>query len=446
MADSPTPRPAATVVLVRPGPSGLEVLLTQRPSTMAFAPDVHVFPGGALDVGDADPELLARSPLAPDEATRRLGGEPVGPRALALHMAAIREVFEEAGVLLAEPGLREPSRSQVDKARTTLLDGSATFGDVCRTLDLRPRPDLLTPISRWVTPRVVPRRFDARFFAAELPAGAEPSFVAREVVGHAWMTPRAALRARSDGTLGLWVPTSATLQQLEHARSFDDIERQLAPGLGASMTIIDEEPGLVRVVLPAAGGVRGQSVNAYLVGRRELIVVDPGDPSEDVLDTFLRLAAERDGAIRGVAITHADPDHHGGAEAIAMTLEVPIFAGTRAAAALPYEVTELPDGEPLPVGDTGLSVITTPGHRSDHICLASTEGWLLAGDVVGPGPDRSILGDPDLDAWQASLDRVEAASSRRLLPGHGDPSGDVAAAIARARARIESGTPRRVQS
>jgi glyoxylase-like metal-dependent hydrolase (beta-lactamase superfamily II)/8-oxo-dGTP pyrophosphatase MutT (NUDIX family) len=446
MADPATPRLAATVVVVRPAGAGLEVLLTQRPSTMAFAPDVHVFPGGAVDPGDADPELIARSPLTADEASRRLGGEPAGREAFALHMAAIRELFEEAGVLLADPVGRQASAAEVRAARSALLQGRANLGEICRSLDVRPRADRLAPLSRWVTPRVVPRRFDAHFFAAELPLGVDPSFVESEVIAHAWMTPANALRARAAGEIGLWVPTSATLQGLEHARSFVDIEARLAPGPAGSIRVVQEQPGLVRVVLPAAGGVPGQPVDAYLVGHQELVVVDPGDPSEAVLDTLTALAGERRGAVRGVAITHADPDHHGGAEQIAMTLDIPIFAGPGAGDALPYAVTQLSTGQAVPVGDVAMEIVETPGHRADHVAFVSPDGWVLAGDLVGPGPSRSIVGAPDVAAWTSSLDRLEAVSVRRVFPGHGEPMSDVAAAVAETRVRLVGPSRQRPQS
>jgi glyoxylase-like metal-dependent hydrolase (beta-lactamase superfamily II)/8-oxo-dGTP pyrophosphatase MutT (NUDIX family) len=416
------PTPAATVVLLRPGRGGLEVLLTQRPVTMAFAADVHVFPGGAVDPGDGDPRVAARSRPASDS-------EEAAARA-----AGVRELFEEAGVLLADARGAWPNAERVAEARAGLLDGSATIADVAETLDVDLRTDLLAPLSRWVTPPFVDRRFDVRFFAAELPAGATPSFVGDEVVAHRWITPRAALDARAAGTIGLWVPTSATLQQLEHVRSFDQIRERLGPRRAEGIRILEEGPGAVRVVLPSAGGVEGQSVNAYLVGRRDVVVVDPGDPSDAAAERLLELARAREASIVGVVLTHADPDHAAGAEALAGRIGVPIYSGPGAGRDLPHDVVELADAQLMPTGDMKLAVMSTPGHRADHIALAG-DGFVLCGDLVGPGPSRSILGPPDVDAWRSSLDRLAALRPPRLLPGHGDPPRDATAAIEAARPR-----------
>ena len=118
------PRPAATVVLLRPGPAGLEVLLTQRPTTMAFAGGAHVFPGGRVDPADADPALLARSVLSATDAAAALGGDLAPAAALAAHVAALRESFEEAGVLLADT-LASPAR--IGEARSALTSRFPTW-------------------------------------------------------------------------------------------------------------------------------------------------------------------------------------------------------------------------------------------------------------------------------------------------------------------------------
>jgi ribonuclease/clavin/mitogillin len=396
------PRPAATVVLLRPGPNGLEVLLTHRPATMAFAGDMHVFPGGAVDPTDG-------------------GGDA------AFEVAALRELFEEAGILLAEPALASEA---LVSARGSLLDGSATLAEVADALNVSLQFDLLAPLSRWVTPPFVDRRFDVQFFAAELPSDAEASFVGDEVFAHRWLTPRAALEARAAGEIGMWVPTSATLQQLEHVTSFNDIRERLAPGEQAPIRLVDESADVVRVVLSGAGAVPGQEVNAHVVGRHELVVVDPGDPSDAAADAILALAARREARIVGVVLTSPEPDHAAGAEALAGRIDVPVFAGVGAARWLPYDVRELREGDAVPVGDTRLTAIATPGPRAEHVAyVASDTASTFVGDLVGPVPSRAILGPPDVPAWVASLDRVAALMPRSLFPAHGEPPADATPAI-----------------
>jgi glyoxylase-like metal-dependent hydrolase (beta-lactamase superfamily II)/8-oxo-dGTP pyrophosphatase MutT (NUDIX family) len=408
------PRPASTVVLLRPGPGGLEALLTHRPATMAFAGDMHVFPGGAVDPADGEGDS-------------------------AFEVAAVRELFEEAGVLLAEP-TRE--REALAAARASLLDGNASLSDVAKALDVKLRFDLLAPLSRWVTPPFVERRFDVRFFAAELPSGAEASFVGDEVLAHRWMTPRAALEARAAGEIGMWVPTAATLQQLEHVTSFDDIRTRLAPGEVKPIGLSEDTSDVVRVTLPGAGAVPGQQVNAYVVGRRELVVIDPGDPSDAAADAMLALATARDARIVAIVLTSPEPDHAVGAEALAGRIRVPVFAGRGAARWLPYDVTEVSDADEIPVGDTPITAVATPGPRAEHIAFVAAEnGSIFVGDLVGPGPSRAILAPPDERGWAASLDRVSALAPRSLFPAHGDPPADPLVAIDARRAASRAATP-----
>ena len=143
------PQPAATVVLLRPGVDGLEALLTRRPPTMAFAPDMFVFPGGRVDDADGEPALLARGDRGTTPA----------------EVAAIRELFEEAGVLLAVGG----SAADRAVARVALVRGETTFPAMAESLDLRLATASLTPLSRWITPPSMPRRFDAGFSPPPFP-------------------------------------------------------------------------------------------------------------------------------------------------------------------------------------------------------------------------------------------------------------------------------------
>jgi glyoxylase-like metal-dependent hydrolase (beta-lactamase superfamily II)/8-oxo-dGTP pyrophosphatase MutT (NUDIX family) len=416
-------RPAATVVLLRPGPAGLELLLTQRPSTMAFAADMQVFPGGRVDVGDADPSLVSLSALSPEDAAAALGGDLPPDVALAAHLAAIRELFEEAGVLLANTGATPRA---IAAGRSALLRGDVTLATLATDLDLRFRTDLLVPLSRWVTPPPFPRRFDARFFAAALPDGATPSFEGGEVVAHAWLRPTDALAAMADGEISMWPPTSSTLQQLEYAGSIVEIRERLVPGRLGSVEVEALSAEVTRIVMPAGGGVAGQPVCAYLVGRRRHVLIDPGDPTGPALDRAIELAEARGGTIEAVALTHVDPDHAGGGEVLASRLGIPIYTGPGGGRPLTLEVLELPDLASVDACDVPLTVVHTPGPRPDHVgYLVGEEAFLMTGDLDGVRGARSITGPPDAVAWAVSLERLaRLAPDARRLPGHPAPESE----------------------
>jgi glyoxylase-like metal-dependent hydrolase (beta-lactamase superfamily II)/8-oxo-dGTP pyrophosphatase MutT (NUDIX family) len=429
------PAPAATVVLLRSRGAGLEVLLTRRPSSMAFAADMYVFPGGRVDEADRAPEVQRRSVLTPGEAARALGGSDLEPRAaLAAYVGAIRELFEEAGVLLADAGQggeRLPAAT-VSQARSALVGGEASFAAIVAELGLRLRSDWLVPLSRWVTPPILPRRFDARFFAAELPAGARVSFEGDEVAAHDWLTPGAGLAAMAEGRLGMWVPTSATLQQLEYVTSFEQIREQIAPARPGSAAIDMITPEVTRIVMPAGGGVAGQPVCAYLVGHREQVIVDPGDPTGPAADDAIATASARGGSIVGVVLTQAAPDHAASAEGLALMLGVPIVTGPGGGRALPYAVEELADGAIVPFGDVPLQAISSPGPGRDHLCFLVGEqpAHVLSGDLDGVRGARTVGAPWDEPAAAGSRARVRRlAPGATWLPGHpASAAGDTPAA------------------
>jgi glyoxylase-like metal-dependent hydrolase (beta-lactamase superfamily II)/8-oxo-dGTP pyrophosphatase MutT (NUDIX family) len=413
-------RPAATVVLMRPGRGGPEVLLGRRPASMAFAPDVHVFPGGRVDPTDAHPSLVARSVVSPEDAAAALGGVLPPTEAIAAFIAAIRESFEEAGVLLADVGPHS-FPGALGAARAALVGGEIGFQALAAQLDLTLRTDWLVPLSRWVTPSNFPRRFDARFFAAELPEGAKATLEGDEVVEHAWLRPRDALQAMAAGEFALWLPTSTTLQQLEHVDGFDTVRSRLAPGPLGVVEVDELDPEVVRIVMPAGGGVAGQPVNAYLVGRHSFVLVDPGDPTGPGLDRAIDVATERGGTIRAVALTHVDPDHAAGAEALAEQLDIEVLVGPGGGRPLPYAARELADGEVIDAGDVPLRVIGTPGPRADHMAFVVGAGVVtLTGDLDGVRGARSITGPGDDAAWNDSMARLDAAAPKRTtrLGGH----------------------------
>jgi glyoxylase-like metal-dependent hydrolase (beta-lactamase superfamily II) len=170
--------------------------------------------------------------------------------------------------------------------------------------------------------------------------------------------------------------------------------------------------------MPAGGGVAGQPVCAYLVGRRRFVLIDPGDPTGPGLDRAIEIAAGRGGAIEAVALTHVDPDHAGGAETVAVRLDIPVLTGPGGGRPLPYKVRELGDMEVLDAGDIPLQAVHAPGPRPDHVAFVG-EGFALTGDLDGTRGARAILGPTDQLAWADSLERVAGLVPRDAwLGGH----------------------------
>jgi 8-oxo-dGTP pyrophosphatase MutT (NUDIX family) len=214
------PRDAATVMLLRQDPGGedpgVEAYLLRRTRELDFAPGACVFPGGSVDEQDGEAQIPWAGP-APAEFAGLLGTSQA--RARALICAAVRETFEEAGVLLAGPS---PTALVDDSAplardRHSLLEGSTSFGELLRRRGLMLRADLLTPWARWITPEASPRRFDTWFFAAALPPG-QTAGLGQAKSGEAdsgtWLRPGAALASARAGEITLLPPTVVTLGEL----------------------------------------------------------------------------------------------------------------------------------------------------------------------------------------------------------------------------------------
>jgi 8-oxo-dGTP pyrophosphatase MutT (NUDIX family) len=232
-----TPRDAATVMLLRPaiGPAiaadtgggrGFEVYMLRRQPTMTFAPGAYVFPGGSVDRRDADEEVAWAGQEVADWA-QQLGTSPQLARALVC--AAVRETFEESGVLLAGPAAGEivadTTGDEWESDRQALLDRSLSLAELLARRGLILRSDLLRPWARWITPAAEPRRFDARFFAAALPPGQRTRDVGGEAAAVQWISPAAALEAGRAGQIELWMPTAMTLAELS---DHDDVAGALA--------------------------------------------------------------------------------------------------------------------------------------------------------------------------------------------------------------------------
>lgn len=229
------PRDAATVMVLRSAPGtvassatgrdissatgrDIQVLMLRRTAAMKFAPGAYVFPGGTVDLADYAAGVGWHGP-PPEEFGERLGASAEVARALVC--AAVRETFEESGVLLAGlPGggpLAAPSGPSWEADRTGMVAGTLTLAELLSRRGLVVRADLLVPWARWITPEGEPRRFDARFFAAALPDGQEVTGHEAEADHVVWLRPADAIDAARAGRMSLLPPTATTLNDFATA-------------------------------------------------------------------------------------------------------------------------------------------------------------------------------------------------------------------------------------
>jgi 8-oxo-dGTP pyrophosphatase MutT (NUDIX family) len=241
---TPAARPAATVVLLRdaPGDGALEVFLQRRVTAMAFAAGMTVFPGGGVDAGDRPDPDRWRGPEPPWWAGRfGLPDDVAG----ALVVTAVRETFEECGVLLAGPG------AVPDGVRDELVDRRRTLPDVLAAAGLALWADLLAPWSRWVTPEAEPRRYDTAFFVARVPPGQEADAHTTEAVEAAWWRPGEALDRARRGELRLLPPTQHTLEEVAaHPDAAAVLDAARSRPVTTYRPLLDRDGGRVVVTVP----------------------------------------------------------------------------------------------------------------------------------------------------------------------------------------------------
>ncbi len=220
---------ASTVIVLRETGAGLETFMLCRHQQSGFMGGAHVFPGGKVDDEDGDPVWRERVDRSPEEITERLG-ETDSERGLALLVAAVRETFEEAGVLLAQT--REGA--DLEDARRRLHEG-ASFRDLAVELDMNIDAMALAPYARWVTPKMESRRFDTRFYIALIPEGQNPSHDGSETTSAVWLSPAGAIEDMHAGKIKLAPPTVRTLRWLAN---FEDIDSVVADALSRKPPLV----------------------------------------------------------------------------------------------------------------------------------------------------------------------------------------------------------------
>ena len=456
------PRAAASLVVVRDAAVGIEVLLLRRADRGDHNSGAWVFPGGLVEPGDADCHRWCDG-IDDAQASARLGVPQGG---LDYYVAALRECFEECGLLLVRSGPHAPE-AQRAAWRGPLNRGERSFADLCARHDLRLAADRIAYLSHWLTPVGRPKRFDTRFFVAVAPADQEASHDDNEMVEQQWLRPADAL-ARS-AALKLMTPTQKTIEVLAR---FDSVAalmdwarapREIAivmPQIGvgsqgvrpvtpdepawAELGRIDPEgrgagsyeirPGepvvlskrVIRVTADNGSVMTGPGTNAYLIGggpRNEWAVIDPGPLSDAHVDNILAAAP---GPIRWIFATHTHTDHSPATPLLASRTGATVH-GRIADHAEWQDASFAPDvhlagGERFALDNgTTLRAIHTPGHASNHLCyLLEEEKTLFTGDHVMQ-LSTVVINPPDGDmaAYLASLRELLALDLDWLAPGHG---------------------------
>jgi 8-oxo-dGTP pyrophosphatase MutT (NUDIX family) len=220
---------ASTVIVLREASDGLETFLLCRHQRSGFLGGAHVFPGGKVDPSDREPSWRARVDRPTEDITTQLG-ETNAEVGLGLLVAAVRETFEEAGVLLAKTAVG------VDLAATRrrLHDG-ASFLELAGDIDMKIDSLALTPYARWITPKMETRRFDTRFYIAVLPEGQSASHDGTETTSATWLRPAGAVEDMLAGRIKLAPPTVRTLSWLAQ---FDDAKSVIADALSRKPPLI----------------------------------------------------------------------------------------------------------------------------------------------------------------------------------------------------------------
>ncbi len=449
----PAPRPAATILLLRDANDGPQVLMTRRSLTASFAPGAYVFPGGALDPQDSSPLARQLSNARPDQSDEILG----------FAAAAVREAFEELGILLAdgaEPGEIARLAAQLDRSQ------QADFFAQIAQHDLKLALDQVMWFSHWITDRDMPKRFDARFFVARMPEVQQPVADESEQFEPTWIAPAEGLARHERGEFNIIFPTVRTLRQLARFGSVDEVlshargqsrvwtscpraglqrgkvarfsedelpfgELELVTPDGQVEHSIDWQherwvpllSHVQRLTAPNPGRMTGPGTNTYLIGEPgNWLVIDPGPADEAHIE---RIAAVVGDGLKTIVCTHAHPDHAPGALLLKQHTGVPILGRPTgpdfdpAWAFTPDRM--LADGERLQIADSTLRVLHTPGHTEHHVCLLLEEdGLLFSGDHILSG-STTVITPPDgnMLAYIESLRRLAGEPFHFILPAHG---------------------------
>lgn len=426
----------------------MEVFWVKRAETLAFMGGWYAFPGGGIARSDTDIEVEGHprgvDGAAPDAALPEAvtqGVDDLGPiLAPGLVAGALRELFEETGLLLAADldggAVAAETLAILERAQVALIEKTTDLKSILSEHEWRLDASSLVYAGRWLTPPLGPMRFDNRFFLLEWPTerSQQPVIHPGEAEMGEWVRPVEGLRRWQSGEIVTAPPILHILEVLSEGAVDAGLEKLRRPeeiNLGPFRRV-EFRPGVVLFPLATPTLPPALFTNAYVVGSGEAVLIDPGSPFERDINWLLSgleaLREQHGRRVTAIWLTHHHPDHVGGLEAVRRALDVPVLAHPATAERLAAGGTavdgELIDGErivlaggpPFPV-----RVLHTPGHARGHLCfLDETHGSLIAGDMVA-GLGTIVIDPPEgnMDDYLTSLDKLFDLAPQALFPAHG---------------------------
>jgi ribonuclease/clavin/mitogillin len=415
------PADAASVILLR-GSEPTEIYVVRRAATLRFFGGFYAFPGG--------------SALKSDRAFAERCAVQVR------HVAAVRELFEETGVLLARnaDGVHAASSPDWRQWRDDLINERAEFGALLIAHGLTLHAEDLQPIGDLVTPEYSSVRFDTTFYLARTPYGQDASVWPGELDHGEWIVPSQFLARWTRGECLIAPPALRILETRLHGTHdaiLTDYRSAVARGLAEPFPRIVFSPGVQTIPLRTLALPPVTHTNAYLVGENLLYLIDPGpsDAAEqERLFAAVHFALKSGRRLQAVVLSHHHPDHVGAAARCAEVFNVPIWAHALTPKMMKHPVRVdrfLDEGDTLPLGiapdgrgDWHLRVLHTPGHAPSHLAFFDPLYHVLfAGDMISTQTSM-IVAPPegDLTVYLDSLRRLQEFDCRLLLPSHGGPT------------------------
>ncbi|MBL8206749.1 MAG: MBL fold metallo-hydrolase [Blastocatellia bacterium] len=418
-----TPKDAAAMILLR-NPQDPEVFWVKRSMQLAFMGGFHAFPGGQRDAADSAVPVTNCDDV--DEA--------------ALRVCAAREIFEEAGVLVAR-GVERLTAQRIAELREEMHADRLSFPALLNQEGLVIDADLLLEAPRWVTPPPAPRRFNTYFYAAWVPPcadGVQPSHVIPgELESGEWNRPREAYEKWRRGEVLLAPPVFVPIRELARGvEGFTERLFQITPEEQLRTQGIEFRYGFNMVALRTPTIPPATHTNCYLIGGDEMVVIDPGSPYEEEqqkLDVVIEKLLADGRRIREIIITHLHPDHIGGVMHLSERFQLPVAAHRLTAEAISEavrvdrfiednEIIELSGGQRDPDLHWRLRALWSPGHARGHLSFYEERtGSLITGDcIVGMGTVVIAPPEGNMKDYLASLERLlELPCLTALFPAHG---------------------------